>query len=147
MHTMLTLQERLKREVRFIAVDHTDQKGTDLRHSHVLALVTTKLFIPDLQALTHAATEAAVFQREDLDRGLVQDGLGRKEAAPSRQASGETPTAKSEGQAKPTRIAVTCPSCASGQRMKRVSRTLYRCPACSLQFDHGSGRAVSDLEL
>jgi hypothetical protein len=75
--TMLTLEERLKKHVPFIAVEHNDH--TDNRHVHVLACVAGKLFPQDFTALRAAATEAALTQRRERD--LLSERKLRQEEA------------------------------------------------------------------
>jgi hypothetical protein len=63
--TMLTLEDRLKIQVPFIAAEHDDH--TDNRHTHVLACVSGKLKPQDFQALRQSATAAALTQRQERD--------------------------------------------------------------------------------
>jgi hypothetical protein len=63
--TILTLEERLKIEVPYVAAEHDDH--TDHRHVHVLAMVRGRLNTKDLEALRTTATEAALFQRQEKD--------------------------------------------------------------------------------
>jgi hypothetical protein len=67
-NTILTLEERLKKEVPFIAVEHNDHAPH--RHVHVLACVKGKLNPKDFQALREAATGAALSQRQERDQVL-----------------------------------------------------------------------------
>ena len=62
---MLTLEEQIKSQVPFIAVEHNDH--TPHRHVHVLACVKGKLTPRDFQALRESATEAALSQRQERD--------------------------------------------------------------------------------
>ena len=64
-NTMLTLEERLKREVPFIAVEHKDNAPQS--HVHILACVKGKLTPRDFQALRESATGAALAQRQERD--------------------------------------------------------------------------------
>jgi hypothetical protein len=64
-HTILTLEERLRKHVPFIAVEHNDH--TDIRHVHVLACVKARIEKPDLKALRDAATKASLNQRRERD--------------------------------------------------------------------------------
>jgi hypothetical protein len=63
--TMLAMEKMLRKEVPFIAVDHTDH--TDKRHIHVIACVTGKLTPRHFQALRESATRAARTQRQERD--------------------------------------------------------------------------------
>ena len=63
--TMLTLEERLKIHIPFIAAEHDDHTGN--RHVHLLACAKARIEKPDLKALRDAATEAARQQRQERD--------------------------------------------------------------------------------
>jgi hypothetical protein len=76
--TMLTLEERLKKEVPYVAVEHEDHAPH--RHIHVLALVNGRLNPQDFQALRTTATEAAVFQRQERDLQRQQQPQQQKGA-------------------------------------------------------------------
>ncbi len=56
--TMLQLEERLTKDVQYVAVEHDDHAPH--RHVHVLALVKGRLNTQDFQALRTTATEAAL---------------------------------------------------------------------------------------
>jgi hypothetical protein len=78
--TIRTLEERAGEPILWVGALHADHAPH--RHVHVLALVPGKLNVADLQALTGAATEAAQFQRQNLD---LAQGIGIQ-AAIRRQA-------------------------------------------------------------
>jgi hypothetical protein len=63
--TMLTLEERLNIHVPFAAVEHNDHTGN--RHVHLLACLRVRIEKGDLKALREAATQAALFQRQERD--------------------------------------------------------------------------------
>jgi hypothetical protein len=63
--TILTLEDRLRKVVPFIAVEHADHAPH--RHVHVLACVHGRLSTRDFEALRHTATEAALLQRQERD--------------------------------------------------------------------------------
>src|SRR5947199_7612216 len=66
-HTMLALEERLGKQVQFVATLHDDHSPH--RHVHTLALVQgARLTREDFQALRHEATEQALSQRRLRDR-------------------------------------------------------------------------------
>jgi hypothetical protein len=67
--TMLTLEERLKIQVPFIAADHNDHTGN--RHVHLLACLKGRIEKRDLKALRDSATEAAIQQRQE--RNLARE--------------------------------------------------------------------------
>src|SRR5512144_788689 len=63
--TMLTLEERLKIHVPFVAAEHDDHTGN--RHVHLIACAKARIEKGDLKALREAATQAALFQRQERD--------------------------------------------------------------------------------
>jgi hypothetical protein len=63
--TMLQLEERLTKDVPYVAVEHADHAPH--RHVHVLACVKGRLNTQDFQALRETATEAAHSQRQERD--------------------------------------------------------------------------------
>lgn len=63
--TMLTLEERLKTQVPFIASEHDDHSG--VRHIHLIALARARIDKQDLKALRDTATETALTQRQERD--------------------------------------------------------------------------------
>jgi hypothetical protein len=69
--TILKLEDWLKREVQFVAAEHNDH--TPNRHVHVIALIPGRLNVPDLEALRQAATQAALFQRQERDLALAYE--------------------------------------------------------------------------
>jgi hypothetical protein len=72
--TMRTLQERVGRDVPYIAATHADH--TPLHHAHILALVHGRLTREDFQALRQTATEAALAQRKERDQAREQQQEG-----------------------------------------------------------------------
>jgi hypothetical protein len=68
--TMLHLEERLTKDVPYIAVEHDDHAPH--RHVHVLALVNGRLNTQDFQALRTTATQAALSQRQERDMARQQ---------------------------------------------------------------------------
>jgi hypothetical protein len=81
--TMLALEERLGREVPFVAAEHNDHAPH--RHVHVLACVRGRVNPPDLQVMRATATQGALEQRQERDlareqqqsRQTGQEGLQR----------------------------------------------------------------------
>jgi hypothetical protein len=113
--TIQSLEERLGKEVPFVAVEHDDHAPH--RHVHILALVQGRLAVQDLAALRHAATEAAQFQRQERD--LVREhprGARIRSSAPPRTARTWT---RSTGQGRGYRLRrpvgtkpqLACPRC------------------------------------
>jgi hypothetical protein len=75
--TMLRLEERLQKEISFVAAEHSDHRPH--RHVHVLAMVAGRLNTQDLQALRETATEASLLQRKARD--LAQEQQREREEA------------------------------------------------------------------
>jgi hypothetical protein len=71
--TMLTLEERLKIHVPFVAAEHDDHTGN--RHVHLLAFAKARIEKQDLKALRDAATDAALVQRQE--RNLAREAKVR----------------------------------------------------------------------
>src|ERR1700686_2992229 len=63
--TMLSLEERLQKQVQWVAAEHDDHAPH--RHVHVVAIVPGRLQVQDFQVLRHTATEAALAQRQERD--------------------------------------------------------------------------------
>jgi hypothetical protein len=76
--TLLTLEDRLRKEIPFIAVEHTDH--TPNRHVHVLACIQGRINPQDLKALRAAATEASLLQRQERDLAREQKARAIEEA-------------------------------------------------------------------
>jgi hypothetical protein len=81
--TMQTLEERLKKQVQWVAAEHDDHAPH--RHIHVVAVVPGRLHVQDFQALRQTATEAALFQRKERDQAREQKAREREEAQWERQ--------------------------------------------------------------
>ena len=77
-HTMRALEERLQKDVLYVAAEHNDHAPH--RHVHVVALVTGRLTPPDFQTLRSAATQAALAQRKERDLAREQKEREREEA-------------------------------------------------------------------
>jgi len=63
--TMLRLEDRVQREVQWVAAEHDDHAPH--RHVHVVAVVPGRLQVHDLQSLRHEATAACLEQRHQRD--------------------------------------------------------------------------------
>jgi hypothetical protein len=72
-HTMLALEERLGKQIQFVASLHDDHSPH--RHVHTLVLVQGKLTREDFQALRIEATERALSQRRQRD--LIRERQAR----------------------------------------------------------------------
>jgi hypothetical protein len=68
--TMQALEERLHKEVQWVAVEHNDHAPH--RHVHVVAVVPGRLQAQDFQLLRQAATAAALEQRRQRDLAREQ---------------------------------------------------------------------------
>jgi hypothetical protein len=75
--TMQTLEERLKKQVSYVAAEHDDHAPH--RHVHVLALVKGRLDIKDFQAMRQTATDTALFQRQERDQAREQSRQTRQQ--------------------------------------------------------------------
>src|SRR2546421_11842427 len=73
--TMLSLEDRLHREVQWVASLHDDHAPH--RHVHIVAVVPGRLQVQDFQALRQTATGAALAQRHERD--LVRQMQKQKE--------------------------------------------------------------------
>ena len=76
--TMQSLEERLKKAVCWVAVEHADHAPH--RHVHVVAVVAGRLQVPDFQALRQTATAACLEQRREYDLVLEAKERKREEA-------------------------------------------------------------------
>ena len=76
--TMQTLEERLKQQVQWVAVEHNDHAPH--RHVHIVAVVAGRLNVQDFQALRQTATEAALEQRHERDLAREHKEREREEA-------------------------------------------------------------------
>lgn len=63
--TMLTLEDRLHRQLQWVAATHDDHAPN--RHVHILAILPKRLQVQDLQVLRQTATEAALQERREKD--------------------------------------------------------------------------------
>ncbi len=75
--TIEELEKRLQQKnIQFVAAVHNDHKPH--RHIHIVACIEGRLNIPDLQSLRLSATQAAIFQRKELD--LARNAREREKA-------------------------------------------------------------------
>src|SRR5260221_467814 len=63
--TMQTLEERLGKQVSWVAAIHNDHAPH--RHVHIVSIVSGRLQAQDFQAMRQTATEEGVAQRQELD--------------------------------------------------------------------------------
>src|SRR2546423_1112867 len=73
--TMLRLEDRLQREVQWVAAEHNDHAPH--RHVHIVAIVPGRLQVHDFQVLRQTATQAGLAQRQERD--LVRQMQKQKE--------------------------------------------------------------------
>jgi hypothetical protein len=118
-HTMLALEERLGKQVQFVAAMHDDHSPH--RHVHTLVLVQgVRLNREDFQALRLEATERALSQRRLRDRireHTVRLKRGRYSGLKRFAFRGSKPYQS-----------YTCPLCGYHQALP-YSASSYRCPA------------------
>jgi hypothetical protein len=145
-HTMLALEERLGKQIQFVATMHDDHSPH--RHVHTLALVQgTRLTKEDFQSLREKATEAAFSQRRIRDqireqrRRLRLSKYHFKTRTYSLR-SGRVFTPKPfffrSPSIKPITLnqSYTCPLCGYHQALP-YSRAGYRCPLDGLYLRCG----------
>src|SRR6266851_3354189 len=63
--TMLSLEDRLRRQIQWVAATHDDHAPN--RHVHILAVLPKRLQVQDLQSLRQTATEGALQERREKD--------------------------------------------------------------------------------
>lgn len=66
--TLLALEDRLGRQIQWVAATHDDHAPH--RHVHVMAILPRKLQLYDLQAARQIATEKALDQRRQRDKAI-----------------------------------------------------------------------------
>ncbi len=74
--TMQTLEERVQKQVQWVAAEHNDHAPH--RHVHIVAVVPGRLQVQDFQVLRNEATAACLEQRHERD--LARDQKEREEA-------------------------------------------------------------------
>jgi hypothetical protein len=75
--TMHTLEERLHKQVSWVAAQHDDH--VPHRHIHVVVVVSGRLYSQDFQALRREATQACLEQRSQLDLAKEQSQTQEQE--------------------------------------------------------------------
>jgi hypothetical protein len=124
-HTMLALEERLGKQIQFVATMHDDHSPH--RHCHTLVLVQRKLTRADFQALRQEATERALFQRQLRDRTRAHRLRLKLSRGNYLQRHAQKRLYRSS---KPYQ-SYTCPLCHYHQALP-ASKSGYRCPSCGL---------------
>jgi len=76
--TMMSLEDRLHKQVQWVAAEHDDHAPH--RHIHVVAIVPGRMQVQDLQLLRQTATEAALEQRRQHDLAQQHQAQQREEA-------------------------------------------------------------------
>jgi hypothetical protein len=126
-HTMLALEERLGKQIQFVATMHDDHAPH--RHIHSLVLVQgARLNREDFKALRHEATERALSQRRMLDR--IRGHHMRLKR--SRTIGHNRPAYRGS---QPYQ-SYTCPLCGYYQALP-YSKQGYRCPLDGLHLRRG----------
>jgi hypothetical protein len=122
--TIYKLEERLGRQVQFVAAEHDDHSPH--RHAHLLVLVTgRRLTKEDFKALRQEATDQALFQRRMRDL-----------ARPWQEQQARAPRALHRKQNQTVSAHASVPGYTRGLREKAYSPTFrplaaYSCPICS----------------
>jgi hypothetical protein len=125
-HTMLALEERLGKQIQFVAAMHDDHSPH--RHVHTLVLVQgVRLNREDFKALRLEATERALFQRRLRDRTRGH----RLRLTLSRGNHLQRPAQKRLYRSSKPYQSYTCPLCHYHQALPASNRG-YRCPSCGL---------------
>ena len=134
--TMLALEERIGREVQFVATIHDDHSPH--RHVHTLVVMQhARLTREDFAALRQQATERVRFQR--LERDLLR-GEQVREPHKVRQYVSQTARKRSYKHLSPRRLlyrgtppyqSYTCGICGYHQALP-ASRLGYHCPSCGI---------------
>jgi hypothetical protein len=142
--TMLALEERIGKQVAFVATIHDDHSPH--RHVHALVLVhRSRLTKEHFQALRERATEQALSQRRLRDRVQGRD-LGKYRSRTSSRMSLRTRHTEARGTSRSIRPfqGYTCFLCGFHQALPS-SNFGYRCPTCGLKLrrDQGYGRDQS----
>jgi hypothetical protein len=156
--TMKVLQRRFKNQkVQWFAAIHEKQKGTDLRHVHILALINGRFTPLDLAVIRNAATVQARLQRRDLDeqmeRGTAvtlahkQQFLAQASVLPqlSRPIPVRRPAGTGERRVTGGSNTVTphCLTCGPATLMHRLTQNLFHCPSCgSITRNQGMGTEI-----
>ena len=154
--TMLALQSRFPgQKIQYFAAIHTDH--SDIRHVHILALITGRLSKQDLRVIRAAATGEAKAQRQVLDQDRkIEQGQQTQQVRVASATLVKTPFrypdsrgvffAKQERtdtfRAGPRRNP-PCLTCGPWNEMERISRTLFHCANCgTIVKDQGIGIEV-----
>ena len=125
-HTMLALEERLGKQIQFVAAMHDDHSPH--RHVHTLVLVHgVRLTREDFQALRHEATERALFQRRLRDRTRGH----RLRLTLNRSTHHKRNVQRRLSPRNKPYQSYTCPLCHYHQALP-ASKVGYRCPSCGL---------------
>jgi hypothetical protein len=134
-HTMLALEERLGKQIQFVATMHDDHSPH--RHVHTLALVQgVRLTREDFRALRETATEHALAQRRirDQRRRLRLSKYRFKTKTYSLRSGGRFSAPRYFSFLNPyikpiaLNLSYTCPLCGYHQALPH-SASGYRCPA------------------
>lgn len=129
--TMLKLEERLGKQVQFVATIHDDHSPH--RHVHALVLLQGKLTREDFQALRLEATGRARAQRRLRDR-IRGHHLGHYRTRSSRTIHRpRRSTMRRLFRAPRLYQSYTCPLCSYHQSLPS-SKLGYRCPTCGLRM-------------
>jgi hypothetical protein len=139
LQTILRLEERLGKRVRFVAAEHDDH--TPNRHVHVVALLSGRLTHEDLAALRTAATASCLTQRRERDLARQARGKWQYIFVP-RATKLAVLQRRRFGTFRSVTMRPTCPRCLSQQTLKKLYGARYRCPSCgyrtslSLPLEH-----------
>jgi hypothetical protein len=133
--TILTLEKRLQRKVKFIAVEHNDHSG--IRHIHAIVMVKLsrgeRLGADDFRLLRQAATDSALQQRLALDLGVKRQRDRGYTRSLIGMTGGRAVQGRGGGRVKLPRL--TCPECGFRQPMYTLKSGIHWCPTCHLKLN------------
>jgi hypothetical protein len=135
LQTILRLEERLKREVRFVAAEHSDHSPN--RHVHIVALINGRLNKEDLLALRTAATQNALFQRRERD--LVTVLRQRSAFRPMIRVSMQR-ASRGLIYTRAALLRLLCPRCGGGRMAGTAAESSYLCLFCGFRLNRGLDR-------
>jgi hypothetical protein len=161
--TMIKLEERLGKQIQFVATLHDNH--TNNRHAHVVALVKgRRLTREDFQALRQEATHLAEFQRRMRDLTLARDRgqyRNHQQQAAKTRARGVSTSPRTHHAGAPGYIlrpldrpynhsrpfaSFTCSICSHHEALastNRIFATEHRCPNCGIKMRRDRALALT----
>jgi hypothetical protein len=141
-HTILALEERIGKQIQFIATVHDDHSNH--RHTHALVLVhKNRLSRDDFQALREAATERSLSQRRMRDRTLAYHMSRKRSRTIGRY---RRPVQRGFFRRLQPHQSYTCPLCSYHQALPFSNRG-HRCPTCGLYLRRDRNNRYAEMNL